>query len=251
MRLSRLSPHSTTTILFLLFVTLASSSSFAHANANTINNKRDLLGGLLPLGPGASPPAPTTPAGPPSPTTPSNGGTVDPNQPNSTATGPLPGLISQVLNPPPVLGNIGGAPSSTASTIPKKHPSSAPGANNDPGVDGDAATPPQTSHSKDNGSGTDGGALSPGLIALLVIIVLSILAGVLFSCYRVRQSRRRRHQSWDEDILKNHAGSVGYSESGGGYGMYVGGSGSGSGVGAGGKERPDLWRKNLDLFHRE
>ncbi|KAG0277175.1 hypothetical protein BGZ95_006367 [Linnemannia exigua] len=209
-------------------------------------------------GGGSSPPAPATPAGPPSPTTPgnSNGGTVDPNQPpNSTATGPLPGLISQVLNPPPILGNMGGTPSSTATspTNPKKHPSVP---NNDSGVDGNGnpISPSQTSHSKgDNDSGTDGSALSPGLITLLVIIVLAILAAVLFSCYRVRQSRRRRHQSWDEDILKNHAGSVGYSESGGGYGMYVGGSGSNvsAGAGSGGKERPDLWRKNLDLFHRE
>ncbi|KAF9135961.1 hypothetical protein BGW39_009935 [Mortierella sp. 14UC] len=252
MRLSRLSRHPIASllnpllILVLLIATLASST---HANTN--DSKRDLLGNLFPVSSSSSsPPAAVTPAGSPAPTAP-GGDAADANKPNSTATGPLPGLISQVLNPPPILGGIGGAPSSTTTaTGPKKNPSApAPGAANDPTNDGDEdgnpATPSHTSHSKnDNSSGADSDALSPGLIALLVVSLLAILGGVLFSCYRIRQSRRRRRQSWDEDILKNHAGSVGYSETGGGYGMYVG-------SGSSGKERPDLWRKNLDLFHRE
>jgi hypothetical protein len=135
----------------------------------------------------------------------------------------------------------------TTASIPKKHtsaplPGTANGSTNggdDGGVD---PSNPQTSQANGDNSGANNSALSPGLIALLVVILLAILAGVLLSCHRIRQSRRRRRQSWDEDILKNHAGSVGYSETGG-YGMYVG---SGSGM-----DRPDLWRKNLDLFHRE
>ncbi|KAF9157079.1 hypothetical protein BG015_004155 [Linnemannia schmuckeri] len=209
-----------------------------------------LLGNLFPHGsPSPSPAA--APGGSPAPTVPTAPGTgTDGTKPNSTATGPLPGLVSQVLNPPPILGSIGGTPSPTTPTTPKKHPSGSAagtGVNDDGTLDDDGN--PATSNQSSNGKGgnTDdpnsgGGPLSPGLIALLVITLLAILAAVLFSCYRVRQSRRRRHQSWDENILKNHAGSVGYSESGGGYGMYVSGSGN---------ERPDLWRKNLDLFHRE
>ncbi|KAF9906414.1 hypothetical protein EC991_000661 [Linnemannia zychae] len=256
MRLSRLSRHPTTTLLnplliFILTITLTCST---YTNANANGSKRDLLGNLLPLGGSpSSPPSAATPAGPPAPTTP--GGAADGSKPNSTTTGALPGLISHVLNPPPILGSIGSAPLSTTGAVnPKMHPSApapAPGAAKDPAngddEDGDEspASPSQTLHSKDgNNSGADGSALSPGLIALLVVVLLAVLAGVLFSCYRVRQSRRRRHQSWNEDILKNHAGSVGYSETGGGYGMYVGSGGSS-------KERPDLWRKNLDLFHRE
>lgn len=248
MRLSRLSSSPTPLLITLVLIIITLSTSLHTTTASTVNsrnNKRDLLGNLLPLG-SSSPPA-ATPAGSPSPTVPTAPGTVGTGgtQSNSTATGPLPGLISQVLNPPPVLGSIGGAPSSTTPT--KKFPSGGASANDDgtPDDDGNPATPNQSSNAKSengNNPNSNGGPLSPGLIVLLVFILLAVLAGVLFSCYRIRQSRRRRHQSWDEDILKNHAGSVGYSESGGGYGMYVGN---------GGKERPDLWRKNLDLFHRE
>lgn len=187
----------------------------------------------------SSPPPAPAPAGAPEHTAPGTG--ADGTKLNPTATGPLPGLVSQVLNPPPILGNISGAPSPT--TSPKKRPSSSAGGSgtDDNNDDGNPATSNKSGKNSDDDTNTGGGgALSPGLIALLVIILLAVLAGVIFSCYRVRQSRRRRHRSWDEDILKNHAGSVGYSESGGGYGMYVGGKG-----------KPDLWRKNLDLFHRE
>ncbi|KAK3836095.1 MAG: hypothetical protein JOS17DRAFT_772476 [Linnemannia elongata] len=242
MRLSRLSSPSPLLITLLLIITL--STSLHTTTASTVssgNNKRDLLGNLLPLG--SSPPPAAAPAGPPSPTTAPGSVGTDGTQSNSTATGALPGLISQVLNPPPILGSNGGA----SSTAPTRRRPSAPGSTNvnddgTPDDDGNPATPNQSSNVKGGNKNDTDGPLSPGLIVLLVFILLAILAAVLFSCYRVRQSRRRRHQSWDEDILKNHAGSVGYSESGGGYGMYVGN---------GGKERPDLWRKNLDLFHRE
>ncbi|KAG9069916.1 hypothetical protein KI688_009241 [Linnemannia hyalina] len=248
MRLSRFSSSPTPLLITLLLFIITLSTSLHTITASTVNsrnNKRDLLGNIFPHGSSSAPPA-ATPAGSPSPTVPTAPGTggTGGTQSNSTATGPLPGLISQVLDPP-VLGNIGGVPSSTTPT--KKLPSGGSGANDDstPDDDGNPATPNQSSNAKSgkgNNPNSNGGPLSPGLIVLLVVILLAILAGVLFSCYRIRQSRRRRHQSWDEDILKNHAGSVGYSESGGGYGMYVGN---------GGKERPDLWRKNLDLFHRE
>ncbi|KAF9278856.1 hypothetical protein BGZ68_008312 [Mortierella alpina] len=144
-----------------------------------------------------------------------------------TGSGPLPSLVGEVLNP---LG--GGSPSTPPAPTKKKTATdAADGA-------GEASNPSEGASGDTKGHNDE--ALSPGLIVLLVIVLVAVLAAVLFSCYKVRQSRRRRHQSWDEDILKNHAGSVGYSE-GGGYGMYVGG----------GKEKPDLWRKNLDLFHRE
>ncbi|KAF9945406.1 hypothetical protein BGZ65_010782 [Modicella reniformis] len=78
---------------------------------------------------------------------------------------------------------------------------------------------------------------SKAVIALLVIFVLAVLAASLFGWYKVREAKRRRRQSWGEDILKNRSGSVGYTE-GGGYGMYVG-------------ERKDPWKKNLDMFHSD
>ncbi|KAF9089513.1 hypothetical protein BGX23_006612 [Mortierella sp. AD031] len=231
MRLSCLShtPLASLPILILLFTILAS----IHTTATVIStNKRDLIGNLIPLG-SPPPPAAATPAGPPAPTVPIPDGT----KPNSTATGPLPGLISQVLNPPPILGSIGTTPSPTStngSGGPKKHPSAPAG-----GTDGDK-DPNSSPNSKDNnadGSSTySGGALSPGMITLLVIILLAMVGAVMFSCYRVRQSRRRRHQSWTEEILKDH---VGYNQAEGGYGIRVAGHGSSSSNG--GKGMPDHW----------
>ncbi|KAF9960874.1 hypothetical protein BGZ72_005544 [Mortierella alpina] len=185
------------------------------------NHKRDLIGHLIGNQP-APAPAPGGIVAPPSTSS------AAPGSPDAakTGTGPLPSLVGEVLHP------IGGGSSSTTPPGPtKKKPATDT-------ADGGAANPNEGASGDTKGNSDE--ALSPGLIVLLVIVLVAVLAAVLFSCYKVRQSRRRRHQSWDEDILKNHAGSVGYSE-GGGYGMYVGG----------GKEKPDLWRKNLDLFHRE
>lgn len=53
------------------------------------------------------------------------------------------------------------------------------------------------------------------------------MAAILASCYRIRQSRVRRKERedcWDENILKNHVGAVGYNN-GGTSGSISGGSG--------------------------
>ncbi|CAO3567833.1 unnamed protein product [Mortierella alpina] len=192
------------------------------ADITPVNHKRDLIGHLIgsqpapaPAPGGNTPPPPTSSAAPVSPSV------------IKTGLEPLPSLVGEVLNP------LGGGSSSTTPPPAKKKTTT------DPADGTGGASTPSEGASSDTKGNTDE-ALSPGLIVLLVIVLMAVVAAVLFSCYKVRQSKRRRHQSWDEDILKNHAGSVGYSE-GGGYGMYVGGS----------KEKPDLWRKNLDLFHRE
>ncbi|KAF9574175.1 hypothetical protein EC968_007270 [Mortierella alpina] len=187
----------------------------------TANHKRDLIGHLIGNQPAPAP----APGGNIAPPSTSSAAPVSPDT-AKTGSGPLPSLVGEVLNP------LGGASSSTTPPTKKKPTTDAAD-----GTGGAAA--PSEGVSSDT-KGTDNEALSPGLIVLLIIVLMAVVAAVSFSCYKVRQSRRRRHQSWDEDILRNHAGSVGYSE-GGGYGMYVGG----------GKEKPDLWRKNLDLFHRE
>ncbi|KAF9189813.1 hypothetical protein BGZ50_000561 [Haplosporangium sp. Z 11] len=240
-------------------------SLHAHANDHQFHNKgfallhkdkRDLLGSLVGNAPGPQPPAappsgqtsPPPPSGqtspPPSPPTQAPPSTsavpgTNPSVAKASSTGPLPSLIGDVLNPP-ILGNGGRAGNPTASTstespTSKKNPEEDDKTDDAPGAGHNPNTQIDEKVAADN-------SLSPGLIALIVIFVLAVLSAVLFSCYRIRQSRRRRRQSWDEDILKNHAGSVGYSAHAG-YGMYVGGSNS--------KEKPDLWRKNLDLFHRE
>ncbi|OAQ33235.1 hypothetical protein K457DRAFT_15799 [Linnemannia elongata AG-77] len=72
--------------------------------------------------------------------------------------------------------------------------------------------------------------LSSGIIAMIIIVVLGVLATILLSCYRIRQSRVRRKERedcWDENILKNHVGTVGYN--GGANGSISGGS---NGVGS-------------------
>ncbi|KAF9922790.1 hypothetical protein FBU30_007093 [Linnemannia zychae] len=56
--------------------------------------------------------------------------------------------------------------------------------------------------------------LSSGIVAMIVLVVLAVVAAVLLSCYRIRQSRIRRKERedcWDENILKNHVGPVGYN----------------------------------------
>ncbi|KAF9307447.1 hypothetical protein BGZ74_000006 [Mortierella antarctica] len=93
-------------------------------------------------------------------------------------------------------------------------------------------------------------SISPGMIAVVVLVVLAVIAAVVFSCYRVHQAKRRRHQSFDEDILKNHVPSANnnnaaFAESGG-YGLY-----HGNAAGVIGNKENDPWRKNLDVYHRE
>ncbi|KAG0206774.1 hypothetical protein BGX28_001847 [Mortierella sp. GBA30] len=70
---------------------------------------------------------------------------------------------------------------------------------------------PRTLNDNPNGhtsSSSGGGGLSGGLIAMIIIVILAIMAAVIFSCYKIRQSRnfRRRRETWDEDILRNHIG---------------------------------------------
>ncbi|KAG0253283.1 hypothetical protein BG011_006444 [Mortierella polycephala] len=220
----------------------------AHANDHQLHNKglalphknkRDLIGNLVGNAPDSQPPAapPSDQTSPP-PSPPAAPGS-DPSAAKTNSTRPLPNLVGEVLNPP-VLVNSGKAGSPTAGTsiespTSKKNPEEDGEKDDAPGAEYNPNTPADEKAAADN-------SLSPGLIALVVVFVLAVLSAILFSCYRIRQSRRRRRQSWDEDILKNHAGSVGYSERAG-YGIYVGGGN--------GKEKPDLWRKNLDLFHRE
>ncbi|KAF9353321.1 hypothetical protein BGX26_008895 [Mortierella sp. AD094] len=271
MRISRL------TLLTLVGALFLSSTLALHDNIHDIvtnnafeNKKRDLIGSLLPpvnkqpaQSPPASAPAPAPASAPvPSPAPAPAPPARNPGSPSTTSdvtkTGitapPLPSLISEVLDPSPV-GNPTGSASATTTAAPmnpgmnpKKKPatgtsgSSANGVNNsddNAGLNNNAVSVDPANKSQDE---TSSSGLAPGLIAVMIILVLAILAAVMFSCYKIRQTRRRRRESWGEDILKNHAGSVGYSE-GTGYGMYVGGEGYG-------KAKPDLWRKDLDLFHR-
>ncbi|KAF9916751.1 hypothetical protein BX616_002929 [Lobosporangium transversale] len=84
-------------------------------------------------------------------------------------------------------------------------------------------------------------ALSSGLIVFVIIVAIGVILAVAFSCYRIQQSRCLRHQSWGEDFLKDHAGSVGYSESAG-YGMYISSNGN--------KGKSNFWRKTLGMLRR-
>ncbi|KAG0358049.1 hypothetical protein BG005_002799 [Podila minutissima] len=203
-------------ILFSTLVVLA-ALSLAHSQieargARFAIRKRDLLGNLI--GANNSNPQPAQPpAAPASPTT-------------DAAKPSVPSLLNGVL---PVVGGTPVGP--TGSVMPPKKPHSA-------GDDTTGAGAPNPTGPAQETNAPEQTPLSPGLITVVIVVFVSLLVAILFSCYKIRQARQRRHRNLDEDILKNHAGSVGYSE-GGGYGMYVGH-----------KESPDLWRKNLDLFHR-
>ncbi|KAF9324858.1 hypothetical protein BG006_000164 [Podila minutissima] len=203
-------------ILFSTLVVLA-ALSLAHSQieargARFAIRKRDLLGNLI--GANSSNPQPAQPpAAPASPTT-------------NTAKAGVPSLLNGVL---PVVGGTPVGP--TGSVVPPKKPHAA-------GDDTTGAGAPSPTGPAQETNAPEQTPLSPGLIAVVTVVFVSLLVAIFFSCYKIRQSRQRRHRNLDEDILKNHAGSVGYS-GGGGYGMYVGH-----------KESPDLWRKNLDLFHR-
>jgi len=89
--------------------------------------------------------------------------------------------------------------------------------------------------------------ISSGMIAAVVLAVLAVIGAVLFSCYRVRQAKRRRESNFDDDILKHVPGgnNTTYAESG--YGLY---HGNAAGV-IGNNAENDPWRKNLDVYHRE
>ncbi|KAF9212033.1 hypothetical protein CPC16_008759 [Podila verticillata] len=210
-------------IFFNTLVVLA-ALSLAHAQLDDARaerfiaiKKRDLLGNLLPINNNSNNPTPAQPpAAPASPT--------DSAKPGA-AGGPIPSLLSGVLSQPPV---IGGTPMAPTASIPKK-PQSSSDDTTGAGAPGPTAPAAESNPSEQT-------SLSPGLIAVVSVVFVALLVAILFSCHKIRQSRQRRHRNLDEDILKHHAGSVGYSE-GGGYGMYVG-------------KESDLWRKNLDLFHR-
>ncbi|KAF9318328.1 hypothetical protein BG003_011427 [Podila horticola] len=206
-------------ILFSTLVVLA-ALSLAHAQiearaARFAIRKRDLLTNLI----GNNPAPGQPPAAPASPTT-------DNAKPG--AVDPFPSLLNGVLSPPPVVGGTPVAPTVPVVLPKKPHP----------GDDTTGAGAPSPTAPAQETNTPEQTPLSPGLVAVVIVVFVSLLVAILFSCYKIRQSRQRRHRNLDEDILKNHTGSVGYSE-GGGYGMYVGH-----------KESPDLWRKNLDLFHR-
>jgi len=251
MYLSRLLAGSTTLVLLL---SLVYTPTFA-LTANQ-RERRDLLGSLLPLNNPAPAPAPApvpasppavspiagTPAGSPTTTTP----------PPDPVIAPLPSLIGGVLTHPPLIGGGGSSSSTAGATVPsatvpgKKQPTngaSSPTVSDSDSDDGGSGNTGNNSKNTGSKIGGDDGAvsenpLSPGVIALIVVVLVAILVVIVFSTFRIRQARqkRRQRQSWDQDILRNNAGSVGYSE-GAGYGMYVG------------QEKSDVFRKNLDLFH--
>ncbi|KAG0082451.1 hypothetical protein BGZ93_010264 [Podila epicladia] len=210
-------------ILFTTLVVLA-ALSLAHSQieprgARFAIRKRDLLGNLI--GANNSNPQPAQP--PTAPASPTGDNAAKPG-----VAGPIPSLLSDVLSPPGVGGTPAG-PTGSAVLPKKPHPA---------GDDTTGAGAPGPTGPAQETNAPEQTFLSPGLIAVIIVVFMSLLVAILFSCFKIRQARQRRHRNLDEDILKNHAGSVGYSE-GGGYGMYVGH-----------KESPDLWRKNLDLFHR-
>ncbi|KAG0028392.1 hypothetical protein BGZ82_008451 [Podila clonocystis] len=231
--------------------------------------KRDLLGGLIPVPPSTSNApstpstapvtSPDTPPVPPAPK-PSPPAPIDPpkqpttiNPPTTTDAPDLPPATSQPSSSP--------APSSTP---PKRKPpttnTKGGGGQNtqtdDNNIDDTTASPTPSSSSSGSGRVADPKTdqkvkeqgISPGMIAVVVLVALAVIAAVLFSCYRVQQAKRRRHQSsFDADILKNHvpANNASFAESGG-YGLY-----HGNAAGVIGNKENDPWRKNLDVYHRE
>ncbi|KAI7819094.1 hypothetical protein BC939DRAFT_271781 [Gamsiella multidivaricata] len=90
---------------------------------------------------------------------------------------------------------------------------------------GNSTTPAVTRVASDGNIG-----LSGGLIAMIVLVLLGITTAVLFSCYRIRQSdrRRRKRETWDVNVLKDYIGSVEFSHS---ITAQPGGRGGGGGDG--------------------
>ncbi|KAF9941233.1 hypothetical protein BGZ65_004478 [Modicella reniformis] len=66
-----------------------------------------------------------------------------------------------------------------------------------------------TSGNNETQLGAGKGALSGGVIAMIIAVFWAIVLAIGFSCYRIRQSmlRRKRRESWDEEIHKNHLGA--------------------------------------------
>ncbi|KAK3835323.1 MAG: hypothetical protein JOS17DRAFT_736852 [Linnemannia elongata] len=213
-----------------------------------------------------SAPAPSSPPPAPAPEKkdPAPASDPAPSSPQKTQGGP--GLVEQLLGgdsepDPPKQESTSSSPQSTSSTSPpatsadrKKKPTQAAGittggsgssrtdddsspnggnAMTTSGLNGDQD--PATATSGANGNNKNAATtpkegLSSGIVAMIVLVVLGLLAAILLSCYRIRQSRVRRkerEECWDENILKNHVGTVGYN--GGTNGSISGGS---NGVGS-------------------
>ncbi|KAG0231325.1 hypothetical protein BGW42_000311 [Actinomortierella wolfii] len=217
--------------------------------------RRELLGGILPLNPkspeaseaGAAPPAPA-PASPavsappagaavPPPSSP-----ADPNNVKTANSGVLPGLLNSVLSPPQASGT---ANSTTTSVPTAVHKPAATDANGDGIPDRQqqgnthSSSSPNPKQSDNDHSSNTNNSVPAGVIALIVLFGLAVVGALLYSCYRIRQARHRRRTRRfdDEDILRGHGSAVGYSD-GGGYGVYIE------------KERNNIWSRNLDIFHR-
>ncbi|KAG0240161.1 hypothetical protein BGW41_007143 [Actinomortierella wolfii] len=218
--------------------------------------RRELLGGILPLNPkspeaseaGAAPPAPapaspaaSAPAAgaavPPPPSSP-----ADPNNVKTANSGVLPGLLNGVLSPPQASGTANSTTTSAPTTV---HKPAATDANGDGVPDRQqqgnthSSSSPNPKQSDNDHSSNTNNSVPAGVIALIVLFGLAVVGALLYSCYRIRQARHRRRTRRfdDEDILRGHGSAVGYSD-GGGYGVYIE------------KERNNIWSRNLDIFHR-
>ncbi|KAI8600777.1 hypothetical protein EDD21DRAFT_404961 [Dissophora ornata] len=155
------------------------------ASFSTSFQERDLLGSLLPLSSAPDPPKASSLSSPP----------------------PTPAAPEPVSSPlPPTFAPVTESP---------KAPTSSSGGGSGTGIPGliDQILGPDGSSDDGSGDDSSGGSsgLSGGLIAMIVIVLLGIATAVLVSCYKIRQTnqRRKRRESWDEDILKNHISSVG------------------------------------------
>ncbi|KAI1320962.1 hypothetical protein EDD11_009285 [Mortierella claussenii] len=83
-----------------------------------------------------------------------------------------------------------------------------PGGNTSTSSDSNSVSDTDATNSKKSST-----TIAPGLIVMIVVVLLTIVVAVLFSCYKIRQTnnRRKKRESWDEDILKNHiGGGAGY-----------------------------------------
>ncbi|KAG0033044.1 hypothetical protein BGZ81_009486 [Podila clonocystis] len=249
-------------------VSLAFVSILPSTTARAVAIEKRLLGGLIPVPPSTSnapiipSPAPVTspdtPPAPPAPK-PSPPAPIDPpkqpttiNPPTTTDAPDLPPATSQPSSspapsappkrkPPTTNTKVGGGQNTQTDDNSNDDPTASPTPSSSSSGGGRVADPKTDHKVKEQG-------ISPGMIAVVVLVVLAVIAAVLFSCYRVQQSKRRRHQSgFDADILKNHvpANSAAFAESGG-YGLH-----HGNAAGVIGNKENDPWRKNLDVYHRE
>ncbi|KAG0071480.1 hypothetical protein BGZ89_010494 [Linnemannia elongata] len=212
-------------------------------------------------------PAPANPPSTPAPSSPPPAPAPEEKVPEPATSSPQkapggPGLVEQLLGgasePDPPKQESSSSSSSTSSTPPpatsadhKRKPTQAAGTTTGgigssrtdddasssstmttSGLNGNQDQDPATATGgvNKNAATTPKEGLSSGIIAMIIIVVLGVLATILLSCYRIRQSRVRRKERedcWDENILKNHVGTVGYN--GGANGSISGGS---NGVGS-------------------